>query len=92
MRVGGVLRPHLRGAAGCLVVSTPYYVADDLLGSGVGVLVPFEDADALSSTISGLLDDSERLATATAEARRIVAGLAWSRVASDTLEVLHEAR
>ena len=79
-------------AAGCPVVSTPYYFAEDLLSSGAGVLVPFEDADALSSAVLDLLDDPQRLATARSEARRIGAGLVWSRVASDTLDLLRQAR
>ena len=38
-------------AAGCPVVSTPYYYAEDLLGSGAGVLVPFDDAAAMSAAV-----------------------------------------
>lgn len=79
-------------AAGCPVVSTPYYYAEDLLASGAGVLVAFEDADALSSAILDLLDDPQRLAAAGSEARRIGAGLGWSRVASDTLDLLRRVR
>ena len=79
-------------AAGCPVVSTPFYFAEDLLASGAGVLVPFEDADALSSAIVDLLDDPKRLATAASEARRIGTGLAWSQVATNTLDLLRRAR
>jgi glycosyltransferase involved in cell wall biosynthesis len=78
-------------AAGCPVVSTPYFYAEDLLGSGAGVLVPFEDPDALSSAVLDLLDDPARLAAARIESRRIGSGLAWSQVAIDTLEVLRAA-
>jgi glycosyltransferase involved in cell wall biosynthesis len=78
-------------AAGCPVVSTPYLYAEDLLSSGAGVLVPFGDADAMSSAVLDLLDDPARLAAARVEARRIGSTLAWSQVGIDSLEVLREA-
>ena len=43
--------------AGCPTVSTPYYYAEDLLASGAGVLVPFDDPAALAAAVTGLLDD-----------------------------------
>ena len=33
--------------AGCPVVSTPYFYAEDLLASGAGILVPFDDPDSI---------------------------------------------
>jgi Glycosyl transferases group 1 len=58
-------------AAGCPVVSTPYYYAEDLLGSGAGRLVPFDDPDAMSAAVLDLLDHPDRLERARAEARRV---------------------
>ena len=78
-------------AAGCPVVSTPYFYAEDLLASGAGVLVPFDDHDAMSTAVLDLLDDPARLASTRIESRRIGSGLAWSQVAIDTLEILREA-
>jgi glycosyltransferase involved in cell wall biosynthesis len=45
---------------GKAVVSTPYWHAKELLSDGCGILVPFADAKALSTEISGLLTNDER--------------------------------
>ncbi|HEY6745647.1 MAG TPA: glycosyltransferase, partial [Mycobacteriales bacterium] len=77
--------------AGCPVVSTPYYYAEDLLSSGAGVLVPFGDPDALAGAVLGLLDDPAALAAARAEADRVGARLTWPAVGAQILDVLGEA-
>jgi hypothetical protein len=78
-------------AAGCPVVSTPYYYAEDLLGSGAGVLVPFDDAAAMSEAVLHLLDHPDELERARVEARRVGSALAWPQVGAATLQVLGEA-
>ncbi|WP_344805589.1 glycosyltransferase [Microlunatus ginsengisoli] len=78
-------------AAGCPVVSTPYYYAEDLLGSGAGVLVPFDDSAAMSAAVLDLLDHPDKLEQARIEARRVGSALAWPRVGAATLQVLAEA-
>ncbi|MDQ1482495.1 MAG: hypothetical protein QOF35_571 [Actinomycetota bacterium] len=77
--------------AGCPVVSTPYFYAEDLLGSGAGILVPFEDPDALAKGVLDFLDEPAKLAAARQEAKRIGAGLIWPTVGAVTLQVLAEA-
>jgi len=77
--------------AGCPVVSTPYYYAEDLLASGAGVLVPFDDAGALAEAVVGLLDDPERLERTRTEARAVGRELSWPEVGRQTAEVLREA-
>ena len=77
--------------AGCATVSTPYYYAEDLLASGAGVLVGFDDPGALASAVTGLLDDPDRLERTRAEARAVGARLAWPEVGRQTAAVLSEA-
>ena len=78
-------------AAGCAVVSTPYWYAQDMLASGAGRLVPFDDPDALASAVCAFIEDPKALADARAEARRIGSSLAWPAVAEATAAVLREA-
>jgi glycosyltransferase involved in cell wall biosynthesis len=77
--------------AGCPVVSTPYFYAEDLLASGAGILVPFDDPTAFAKGVLQLLDNPIDLATAAREAQRIGAGLAWPAVGAQTVGVLRQA-
>jgi glycosyltransferase involved in cell wall biosynthesis len=78
-------------AAGCAVVSTPYWHAQDMLASGAGTIVPFADSGALAAAVCELIDDPGRLAAAREESRRIGSALAWPSVAELTASVLQEA-
>ena len=78
-------------AAGCPVISTSYWHARDMLASGAGRLVPFDDPVALADAVCDYIEHPETLAAARAEARRIGSSLAWPSVAEATAEVLHEA-
>jgi glycosyltransferase involved in cell wall biosynthesis len=78
-------------AAGCPVVSTPYFYAEDLLSSGAGVLVPFEDTSKLATAVLELLGSPAKLGGARAAARRVGADLTWTSVGKATLETLSEA-
>ena len=78
-------------AAGCPVVSTPYFYAEDLLSSGAGRLVPSGDFSKLAATVLDLLGSPATLKAARAEARRVGADLTWASVGKTTLELLSEA-
>ena len=78
-------------AAGCAIVSTPYWYAQDMLGSGAGTIVPFADPAALADAVCRYVEEPEHLGAARAEARRIGAQLAWPSVAKATAVVLQEA-
>jgi hypothetical protein len=76
--------------AGCPVVSTPYLYAEDLLSTGAGILVPFDDPAAFGEAVLSFLDDPDRRAAAAAEARRIGSTLTWPAVGNTTLQVLRD--
>jgi glycosyltransferase involved in cell wall biosynthesis len=78
-------------AAGCGVVSTPYWYAQDMLSSGAGTIVPFADSAALAEAVCRYIEAPGELAAARTEARRIGAQLAWPSVAEATAAVLREA-
>ncbi len=77
--------------AGCPTVSTPYFYAEDVLASGAGVLVPFDDPAALADAVIGLLDNPEQLERTRTEARAVGSELTWPQVGRQTAEVLREA-
>ncbi len=77
--------------AGLPTVSTPYFYAEDLLGSGAGVIVPFDDHEALAEAVNDLLDDPERLERVRRRAREVGNEMSWPQVGRQTAEVLREA-
>lgn len=78
-------------AAGCAAISTPYLFAKDILATGAGRLVPFDDVAAIENAVCDFIESPEALAAARAEARRIGKDLAWPSIAAETAVVLREA-
>ena len=77
---------------GKAVVSTPYWHAAEMLAEERGRLVPFNDVDALSSAINGLLaNDVERHAVRK-RAYTYTRQMRWQDVASRYLQLFSEVR
>ncbi len=77
---------------GKVVVSTPFWHAEELLADGRGVLVPFGDANALGAELRGLLLDPARRAAISARARAHGEQMRWPNVARAYQEAFDIAR
>jgi glycosyltransferase involved in cell wall biosynthesis len=77
---------------GKAVVSTPYWHAQDLLGDGRGVLVPFGDAKAMGEEIAGLLLDDDRRLVMRQRAYAGSRSMTWANTALNYLATFEQAR
>lgn len=77
---------------GKAVVSTPYWHAAEMLADGLGVLVPFRDAGAITVAVNDLLDNNVRRQAMRKQAYIIGREMVWSQVAHAYTEVFEEAR
>jgi glycosyltransferase involved in cell wall biosynthesis len=84
--VSGVLTFAL--VAGCPVVSTPYFYASELLSTGAGLLVDFDDHEAMAAAVVGLLADEDLLRRASRTAYHVGSQYTWPEVARETIKVL----
>ncbi|CAI9404171.1 D-inositol-3-phosphate glycosyltransferase [Pleomorphomonas sp. T1.2MG-36] len=71
---------------GRAVVSTPYWHAAELLADGAGILVPFNDRDAIGEAVSGLLTDDARRQEMSREAYRLSRSMTWEQTAGRYLK------
>jgi glycosyltransferase involved in cell wall biosynthesis len=76
---------------GKAVVSTPYWHAKELLSDGRGILVPFGDAKALSTEISGLLTNEARRQAMRKRAYAASRSMTWVQTAKRYLTVFEAA-
>jgi glycosyltransferase involved in cell wall biosynthesis len=67
--------------AGKAIISTPYWHAAELLDDGRGVLVPFEDPNAIASAAIELLDDGAARNALRKRAYLYARKMVWNRVA-----------
>lgn len=87
--VSGVLTFAL--VAGCPVVSTPYFYATELLGTGAGTLIGFDDHEAMAAAVTDLLGNPDRYAQAADTAYRVGSQYTWPEVGRETLKLLATA-
>ncbi len=77
---------------GKAVVSTPYWHAKELLADGRGILVPFGDANALSTEIAGLLTNDVRRRAMCKRAYAASRSMTWAQTAERYLASFEAAR
>ena len=78
--------------AGKAVVSTPYWYAQELLADGRGVLVPFNDSDAIAQAVTALLADDARRHAMRKNAYQLGRDMVWGNVARSYMRVFEKAR
>jgi glycosyltransferase involved in cell wall biosynthesis len=78
--------------AGKAVVSTPYWYAEELLGEGRGVLVPFNDPAAIAERVIDLLDNEAERHAMRKRAYLYGREMIWPRVARRYMESFESAR
>jgi glycosyltransferase involved in cell wall biosynthesis len=81
-------------AFGCgkAVISTPYWHAEELLGDGRGVLVPFNDSGAITQAIIGLLEDDNRRHAMRKRAYLLGREMVWSKSVQHYMDSFRRAR
>jgi glycosyltransferase involved in cell wall biosynthesis len=67
--------------AGKAIISTPYWYATELLDDRRGVIVPFEDSDAIANATIRLLDDDAACHAMRNRAYLYARRMVWNRVA-----------
>ncbi len=78
--------------AGKAVVSTPYWYAQELLADDRGVLVPFNDPDAIARAVTGLLTDDPRRNAMRENAYKMGREMVWGNVAGSYMQSFEKAR
>ena len=78
--------------AGKAVVSTPYWHAEELLADGRGIIVPFQDPQALADAVLHMLDDDVVRNTIRKKAYQYGRSMVWPAVTTRYMESFHTAR
>jgi glycosyltransferase involved in cell wall biosynthesis len=78
--------------AGKAIISTPYWHAAELLAGGRGVLVPFEDSDAIASAALNLLDNEVARQAMSRRAYLYAREMVWNKAAESYMSTFVRAR
>ncbi|HAX82534.1 MAG TPA: glycosyl transferase family 1 [Actinobacteria bacterium] len=78
--------------AGRAVISTPYWYAEEMLADGRGILVPFNDPDAVAREVIGLLDEDSKRHAMRKRAYLYGRSMIWPEVAKRYFESFERAR
>jgi glycosyltransferase involved in cell wall biosynthesis len=78
--------------AGKAIISTPYWHATELLAGGRGVLVPFENSDAIATAAIKLLDNPATCQAMRKRAYLYSREMVWNRVAASYMDAFVSAR
>src|SRR5512133_1578139 len=78
--------------AGKAVISTPYWHASELLAEDRGVLVPFEDSNAIASAAIDLLDNEATRHAMRTRAYLYARDTVWNKVAQSYMSAFVHAR
>ncbi len=78
--------------AGKAVISTPYWYAEEMLGEGRGVLVPFRDPAALADRVIDLLDNEPQRNAMRRQAYAFGRDMIWPQVAKRYMESFESAQ
>jgi glycosyltransferase involved in cell wall biosynthesis len=78
--------------AGKAIISTPYWHAAELLDEGRGVLVPFEDSNAIATAAIELLDNDVARHAMRKRAYLYARDTVWSKVAESYMSAFVRAR
>ena len=77
---------------GKAVISTPYWHAEELLADERGILVPFNDSDAIAREVIGLLSNETRRTAMRKKAYRMGRDMIWPAVAKQYMDSFRKAR
>jgi glycosyltransferase involved in cell wall biosynthesis len=78
--------------AGKAIISTPYWHAAEVLDHGRGVLVPFENPDAIATATNELLANDEARQAMRELAYQYARPMVWKRVAQSYMAAILRAR
>jgi glycosyltransferase involved in cell wall biosynthesis len=78
--------------SGAVVVSTPFWHAEELLAGGRGVLVPFRDSENLAKEINILLADPEKRQKIRRRVYNYARSMIWPEVARSYLKIIEECK